>query len=71
MRGAVLHRGAERVDRVRLRSHAHPLSCRLAASSEAEDEILATLDEPARGVAPGQTASLLDGDLVVGHATIA
>ena len=29
------------------------------------------LDEPAYGVAPGQTACLLDGDLVVGRATIA
>jgi tRNA-specific 2-thiouridylase len=69
--GAVLHRGPERVDRVRLRSHARPLSCRLVASpGDGDDEVLATLDEPARGVAPGQTASLLDGDLVVGQATI-
>jgi tRNA-specific 2-thiouridylase len=55
---------------VRLRSHARPLSCRLAPSPGGQDEVLATLHEPARGVAPGQTASLLDGDLVVGHATI-
>ena len=29
------------------------------------------LDEPAYGVAPGQLACLMDGDVVVGHATIA
>jgi tRNA-specific 2-thiouridylase len=70
LRGTVLHRDADRVDRVRLRSHARPLSCRLDASATDDGEALAALDEPAFGVAPGQTASLLDGDLVVGHATI-
>ena len=29
------------------------------------------LEEDALGVAPGQTACLMDGDLVVGHGTIA
>jgi tRNA-specific 2-thiouridylase len=30
-----------------------------------------TLDEPAYGVAPGQLACLMDGEIIVGHATIA
>ena len=39
------------------------------AGEHAELEL--ELGEPAYGVAPGQTACLMDGDLVVGHATIA
>jgi tRNA U34 2-thiouridine synthase MnmA/TrmU len=35
-----------------------------------QDDVL-ELDEPAYGVAPGQLACLMDGELVVGHATIA
>ena len=31
----------------------------------------ATRPSPATGVAPGQTASLMDGEAIVGHATIA
>lgn len=70
LRGAVLHRDSARVDRVRLRHHGRPLSCRLEPCPGDSGEVLAALAEPAYGVAPGQTASLLDGDLVVGHATI-
>ncbi len=68
LRSAVLHRDVCRVDRVRLRHHGRPLACRLEGSGG--DEILAALAEPAYGVAPGQTASLLAGDLVVGQGTI-
>jgi len=67
LRSAVLHRDAGRVDRVRLRHHGRPLGCRIEGSG---GELLAALSEPAYGVAPGQTASLLAGDLVVGHGTI-
>jgi tRNA U34 2-thiouridine synthase MnmA/TrmU len=35
------------------------------------DELVVVLEEPVAGVAPGQTASLLDGEAVVGHGTIA
>jgi tRNA U34 2-thiouridine synthase MnmA/TrmU len=35
------------------------------------DELTLELAEPAYGVAPGQAACLLEGELVVGHATIA
>jgi tRNA-specific 2-thiouridylase len=69
LRGAVLHRDRDRVDRVRLRHHGTPLPCRVE-SSAGDGELLASLAEPAYGVAPGQTASLLDGELVVGHGTI-
>jgi tRNA-specific 2-thiouridylase len=70
LRAARLHRGAERVDRVRLRHHSRPLACRVDSVGSRE-ELTLSLEEPALAVAPGQTASLLDGDLVVGHGTIA
>jgi tRNA-specific 2-thiouridylase len=68
--GARLHREPVRVDRVRLRHHSRPLGCRVEPTPT-EGELTLALEEPAFGVAPGQTASLLDGDLVVGHGTIA
>jgi tRNA U34 2-thiouridine synthase MnmA/TrmU len=34
-------------------------------------EAVLALSEPVDGVAPGQVACLMDGDLVIGHATIA
>jgi tRNA-uridine 2-sulfurtransferase len=79
VRDAVLHRDGRRVNRVRLRYHATPLACRLeeadgAASSlraGRHHELTLRLAEPANAVAPGQTASLMDADAIVGHATIA
>jgi len=72
VREATLHRAGGRVDRVRLRYHAKPLGCELGPVPAGEHERLELeLAEPAFGVAPGQTACLLDGELVVGHATIA
>ncbi len=62
--GTVLHRADTSVDRVKLRYRSQPVRCRVV-----EGEIV--LEEPAAGVAPGQTACLMDGDRVVGHATIA
>jgi tRNA-specific 2-thiouridylase len=70
LRGARLHRRPGRIDRVRLRHHSRPLPCRVDPAGSG-DELTVALGEPAFGVAPGQTASLLDGDLVVGHGTIA
>jgi tRNA-specific 2-thiouridylase len=72
VRAATLHRAGGRVDRVRLRYHGRALACEVpavAAGHHAELEL--ALAEPAYGVAPGQTACLLDGDLVIGRATIA
>jgi tRNA-specific 2-thiouridylase len=72
LRGARLHRGSERAASVRLRYHAHPIPCRVSAAGPGEhDELELELSEPAYGVAPGQTACLYDGDLVIGRATIA
>src|SRR5690606_19446931 len=62
-----LHRDPARVDRVRLRYHAKALPC---SAREVEDGLELALREPACGVAPGQTACLLAGELVVGRATI-
>jgi tRNA-specific 2-thiouridylase len=70
LRGATLHRDARRIDRVRLRHHAPALECTVEPAGAA-GELLASLGRPAYAVAPGQAASLLDGDLVIGHATIA
>ena len=66
LRDAILHRDRARVDRVKLRYRSRPR----AASRTADDDLVVRLAEPAYGVAPGQTACLLDGDLVVGHGTI-
>jgi tRNA-uridine 2-sulfurtransferase len=70
IRGARLHRPADRVDGVRLRSHAPRRDCRLEVNGDPSEPIVA-LAEPVDGAAPGQVACLLDGDLVVGHGTIA
>lgn len=72
LRGVRLHRGSARADRVKLRYHARSIACRLSAAPAGEHaELELELGEPAYGVAPGQTACLLDGELVVGRATIA
>jgi tRNA-specific 2-thiouridylase len=70
IRGTRLHRPAERVDGVRLRYHSPRRDCRLEVNGDPSEAVLA-LAEPVDGAAPGQVACLLDGDLVVGHGTIA
>ena len=77
VRDAVLHRDGRRVNRVRLRYHSPTLPCSLevegrgSAPPGRHPELTVRLSEPAYAVAPGQTASLLDGEAVVGHGTIA
>jgi tRNA-specific 2-thiouridylase len=44
------------------------VSCTVETTASA---VVATLDVPARGVAPGQTLVVYDGDRVVGSATVA
>jgi tRNA-uridine 2-sulfurtransferase len=68
VREAVLHRPAARVDGAKLRYRSAPVGAR--AVGAAPDLELA-LSEPVLGAAPGQTACLLDGELVVGSGTIA
>ncbi|HEY6636347.1 MAG TPA: tRNA 2-thiouridine(34) synthase MnmA [Solirubrobacterales bacterium] len=70
IRGARLLRPAERVDGVRLRYHSPRRDCRLEVNGDPSEAIVA-LSEPLDGAAPGQVACLLDGELVVGHGTIA
>jgi tRNA-uridine 2-sulfurtransferase len=63
VRGLRLHTDAAEVDAVKLRYRAPAVPCRLAGGT-------LTLGEPVHGVAPGQVACLLRGDVVVGCATI-
>jgi tRNA-specific 2-thiouridylase len=66
LRDAVLHR--PRFDRVRLRYRQRPLACTALRSG---GDLTLALAAPAYGVAPGQLACLMDGEVIVGHATIA
>jgi tRNA-specific 2-thiouridylase len=63
VRGVRLHRDEASVDAVRLRYRSAALPCRL-------DGGRVLLDVPFDGAAPGQTAVFLQGDVVVGCATI-
>jgi tRNA-specific 2-thiouridylase len=65
---ADLRTAAGRV-RAKLRYRAEPVWATVA--EEADGRLRLTLDEPAYGVAPGQSAVLYDGDVVVGSGVIA
>jgi tRNA-uridine 2-sulfurtransferase len=69
IRGATLHREAERVNSVRLRYHSPRRDCSVELGGDPGEATVA-LAELADGAAPGQVACLMDGDLVVGHGTI-
>jgi len=73
IRAARLHRGGERVDRVKLRYRSRPLAARLTGDPPAGAHAALTveLEEPVFGAAPGQLACLMDSELVVGWGTIA
>ncbi len=74
VRDAVLHRAGSRVDRVKLRYRARPVACSISPNGQrpgGHAGLTLALSEPVHAAAPGQVACLLDGDLVVGHATIA
>jgi tRNA-specific 2-thiouridylase len=64
LRDVALHRDAGQVDAVKLRYRQSPLPCAMTGLRELK------LREAAHAVAPGQTACLLGGDLVLGAATI-
>ena len=64
LRDVTLRRAAARVDAVKLRYRSRTLPGAL-------DGLELRLEDPAYGVAPGQLACLMDGELVVGHGTIA
>ncbi len=69
LRGARLHRAAAEVDRVKLRYRSRAVPCRVAAE-HGRGRVELELLEPVDGAAPGQTACLLRGDVVVGWGTI-
>ena len=72
VRGAALHRPAAAVDRVKLRYRSEPLAGCVAEhlAPGRHSRLTLQLDEPAEGVAPGQTACLMQGDRVVGWGVI-
>jgi tRNA-specific 2-thiouridylase len=69
LRGTRLHRDPARVNTVRLRYHSPTRACTVEPGANGDATV--SLDEPFAGAAPGQVACLMDGDLVVGHGTIA
>jgi tRNA-specific 2-thiouridylase len=73
VRGAVLHRDGGRVDRVKLRYRAEALAGAVTGAPPAgrHARLELALSEPVLGAAPGQAAVLMDGELIVGHGTIA
>ncbi len=72
VREAVLRRDGERVDGVRLRAHGLRLGCRLAGVPVAgrHARLDVALAAETTRPAPGQAAVLMDGDLVIGWATV-
>lgn len=72
IRDAVLHRDGGRVDSVRLRYHSRALPASVGAAARGpHDELEVELGEAFAGVAPGQTAVLMEGETILGHGTIA
>ncbi len=73
VRGARLHRAGAEVDAVKLRYRSRPIACRVAGDPAPgrHNRLRLELDDPVDGAAPGQTACLLKGDVVVGYGTIA
>ncbi len=72
VRDAVLHREADRVDRVKLRYRSPALGATVAGSPRAgrHSRLELALAESVLGAAPGQAAVLMDSELVVGAGTI-
>jgi tRNA-specific 2-thiouridylase len=73
VRGARLHRAGAEVDAVKLRYRSRPVACRVAGDAPPghHRRLELELADPVDGAAPGQTACLLRGDVVVGWGTIA
>ncbi len=69
---AVLHREGSEVDAVKLRYRSRALPATVSAAGRGRHSSLEVeLAEGFPGIAPGQTAVLMAGDLIVGHGTIA
>ena len=72
VRAADLHRPAAAVDRVKLRYRSDPLAGCVAEplAPGRHPRLTLELAEPAEGVAPGQTACLMQGDRIIGWGVI-
>jgi tRNA-uridine 2-sulfurtransferase len=73
VRGARLHRAGAEVDAVKLRYRSRPVACRVVGDPPpgTHRRLDLELADAVDGAAPGQTACLLKGDVVVGYGTIA
>jgi tRNA-specific 2-thiouridylase len=73
VRDVTLHRDGACVDAVRVRAHGRRHPCRLRGRHPAgrHERVGVELAKPVERTAPGQIACLYDGDVVVGHGTIA
>ncbi|HEX4108061.1 MAG TPA: tRNA 2-thiouridine(34) synthase MnmA [Solirubrobacteraceae bacterium] len=70
VRDAVLHRHGSCVDHVRLRYHSLPIPCQIHAPAGRHAQLEVTLLARAGAPAPGQSACLMAGELIVGEGTI-
>jgi len=72
VRGVRLHRAGAEVDAVKLRYRSRPVACRVAGDppAGAHRRLDLELADAVDRAAPGQTACLLKGDVVVGYGTI-
>jgi tRNA-uridine 2-sulfurtransferase len=68
---AALYREGTRVDRVKLRYRSPTVACRVIGKAGDHERLLVELGDEVDGVAPGQTACLMDRERVVGVGTIA
>jgi tRNA-uridine 2-sulfurtransferase len=72
VRDAVLHRGGESVDAVKLRYRSRPVPATISATGTGRHaELEVAMSEAFAGASPGQTAVLMAGEAIVGHGTIA
>ncbi|HXS47428.1 MAG TPA: tRNA 2-thiouridine(34) synthase MnmA [Solirubrobacterales bacterium] len=72
IRDAVLHRDGDRVDAVKLRYRATPISASVRGAGSGRHAALdVELGESFDAASPGQAAVLLCGEAIVGHGTIA
>jgi tRNA U34 2-thiouridine synthase MnmA/TrmU len=73
LRDAGLSRPGAAVDRVKLRYRSSPVPCRVAGApgAGAHERLALELARPVEGVAPGQAACLMQGERIIGWATIA
>jgi tRNA-uridine 2-sulfurtransferase len=71
VRDAVLHRGGDRVDAVKLRYRSLPVPASVSAIGTGRHaELEVELGKPFDAASPGQVAVLLAGEAIVGHGTI-